>query len=231
LENLLIEANLCEHHYAFAIPCYDGKIFTETTVSLLESSSQLAMNQVSHQFIMLRGGALIDAVRNELIHRFLTMTKADTLICIDADITFSFDMMKRLLVYSHHYPIVCGAYTSKTEDPRFIITTADNKLDENGLLPIKSMGFGFVAIQRQVLEDMKPFLDTYHMKEYGTDVHAYFRLLIENNKYTGEDIYFFNKAREAGFQPMLDPQIELGHLGTKHYTTPFKAVLNQIITE
>ncbi len=39
------------------------------------------------------------------------------------DIVFSWEAMKRLLIYSNKYPIVAGAYVSKTDTPKFIITT------------------------------------------------------------------------------------------------------------
>lgn len=227
----MLKANLCEHTYSFAMPAYDGKICAETTVSMLDSAAQLARGGVGYNFIVIRSGALIDSARNEIVHKFLHETKADTLICIDSDIVFTWEMMKRLLIYSNKYPIVAGAYTSKTDVPKFIVTTMGNKLNEDGLLPVEALGFGFVAIQRQALEQMQPFLDKYYMKEFGCDVHAYFRLLIKNGKYIGEDIYFFNKAREAGIQPMLDPMIELGHIGIKHYDTPFKAVLPQVLKD
>jgi hypothetical protein len=230
-KEIMLTANLCEHTYSFAMPAYDGKICMETSLSILDSCAQLAKGGVGFSFNFIRSGALIDATRNELIYRFLNETKADTLICIDADIVFSFEMLKRLLIYSHHYPIVTGAYTGKADVPKFIVTVADNKLNKDGLLPVNSLGFGFVAIQRKALEQMAPLLDSYYMKDFGTDIKAYFRLLIENGQYVGEDIYFFNKAVEAGIQPMLDPMIELGHMGIKQYNTPFKAVLPQLLKE
>ncbi len=225
----MLKANLCEHTYSFATPAYDGKICAETTVSMLDSAANLAKGGVGYNFIIIRSGALIDSVRNEIIHKFLHETHSDTLICIDSDIVFTWEMMKRLLIYSASYPLVAGAYTSKTDTPKFIVTVTEPKLNEHGLLPVDALGFGFVAIQRKALEQMAPYLDSYYMKEFSSDVKAYFRLEIKDGQYIGEDIYFFNKAREAGIQPMLDPLIELGHIGIKQYNTPFKAVLPSVL--
>lgn len=222
-------ADFSKHNYFFVMPCYDGKVCSETTVSLLETSGKLGQMNVSHQFRLIRSGALIDAVRNELVHYFLHHTNADTIILIDSDISFTFEDIERLLVFSEHYPIVCGSYTSKTEPASFVVTVADNKLNEHGLLPINAIGAGFVAIQRKVFDQLN--VDSYKDKKLGTNVKAFFRLLIENGQYIGEDIYFFNKCVEAGFQPMLDPEIKLGHIGIKEYNTPFKAVLPLVLKE
>ena len=66
----MVEANLAEHEYFIAIPAYDGKICAETCSSLLGVSGFLGFNQISHQLKIIRSGALIDAVRNELFHAF-----------------------------------------------------------------------------------------------------------------------------------------------------------------
>lgn len=205
------------------MPCYDGKVCSETAVSMLETGSNLGLLNVSHQFKLIRSGALIDAVRNELVHSFLHESTADTLIFIDSDIVFTWADMQRLLVFSKHYPIISGAYQSKTEPAEFIVTVADNKLNEHGLLPVDALGIGFTAINRYVFDTLD--VDTYHDPKHSRTLKAFFRLLIENGTYTGEDIYFFNKCKEAGFQPMLDPEIQLGHMGIKEYKVPFKHVL------
>jgi hypothetical protein len=228
----MVEANLAEHTYFFAIPAYDGKVCAETCTSLLGVSGFLGFNQIVHQIKVIRSGALIDLVRNDLFHSFLNESTADTLILIDSDISFDWQSAQRLLVFSHHYPIVCGSYQSKNENIEFVVNPSSRKLNEDDLLPIDSIGMGFVAIQRQALLDMQPFLETYIDKKNSRTVHAYCLSGIQPDKsYVGEDIYFFDRAREAGIQPMLDPYIELGHVGIKHYTVPFKNVLHKIVKE
>ena len=217
-----LEANLSSHKYAIAIPAYDGKVCAETTTSLLDVVGNLAYHGISSKCRIVRSGALIDQVRNQIADWFLNETDADTLICIDSDMVFDWNTMQRLLVYSSHYPLVAGAYNSKQEPPKFIVTVSTTVPAENGLVPVDSLGFGFVAIKREVFEGMKNVVESY--KDEQKTLHAFFRLDLTNGVYRGEDIYFFDKAREAGFQAYVDPMIELGHVGIKVYNTPFKAV-------
>ena len=225
----MVEANLAEHSYFIAIPAYDGKICAETCSSLLGVSGFLGFNQVDHQLKIVRSGALIDAVRNELFWYFLNESKSDTMIMIDSDIQFEWEAFQRLLVFSHHYPLVCGSYPGKTEPPSFVVNPTELKLNKDDLLPIDSIGLGFVAVKRQALLDMQKVLETYYEKKHDRTLHAYCRLEIKDGEYVGEDIHFFNKAREAGIQPMLDPFIDLGHVGIKLYDTPFKQTLPTLL--
>lgn len=220
-----MEVNLKDKSYAFAMPCYDGKMVMDTAVNLIEASGVLGRHNVSFSLLINASGSLIDAARNDLVHRFLTTTQDDVLVLIDSDVTFKFDGLARLLAYSHKYPIVCGAYPTKEERSKFLINYAGPHQNADGLIPVDSMGIGFTAITREALVQMQPYLSKYRFQKDSELAYAYFRLLIEDEKYIGEDIYFFNKAREAGIQPMLDPYIDLGHVGNKLYNTHFKAIL------
>lgn len=220
-----MEVNLKDKSYAFAMPCYDGKITVDTALSLMQAAGTLSTYGISYSLLLNASGSLIDAARNEIVDRFLTTTKDDVLVFIDSDVSFTFDGLARLLAESHQYPIVCGAYPTKEDDSKFLINYAGPKQNADGLIPIDSMGIGFTAVTREALVQMQPFLSKYQFKRNQALQYAYFRLLIEDEKYIGEDIFFFNKAREAGIQPMLDPYIDLGHVGTKRYDTHFKQVL------
>lgn len=226
-----MQANLAEHKYFVAIPAYDGKVCAETCASLLGVSGYLGYNQIPHQIKIIRSGALIDAVRNELFHAFLHESDADTLILLDSDIMFEWEAFQRLIVFSHHYPIVAGSYPSKKDTPEFIVNYDKLEPNKDGLLPISSIGMGFVAIQRQALIDMQKVLETYRNNKTGESIYAYCRLEIKDGDYVGEDIYFFNKAVEAGIQPVLDPYIDLGHIGLKQYTHKFKDYIPLVIKD
>lgn len=221
-----VEVDLSEHSYAIAVPCYEGKIQAETALSLVQLSGNLTAQGIKHCFLMIRGGALIDAVRNELTERFLHQTECDTMICVDADIEFTWEGFQRLAVFSHHYPIVAGAYPGRIDPPKFIVNYKGNELNEHGLLPINGTGFGFVAIQRKVFEGMKP--DTYEV-EGQEPRKAFFRTTLENGRYIGEDVYFFRRAEEAGFEAFIDPGIDLIHHGSKAYDYKFRDAIHQIL--
>ncbi len=224
-----IETDLKKHTYMLAVPCYDGKMMVKTTTSLIDTTVHMSKKGIEFEFILLANGTLIDAVRNEIASLFLE-SDCDTLVCLDSDMTWSWEMMERLLVFSGHYPIMVGAYQCKMDEPKFIIAPESYEFNEHGLLPIKHAGFGFVAIQRPVLEEMKKHVESYYDKNKGKEFNAFFKIEIKDGLYCGEDIYFFHKAKECGFQPMVDPMIELGHMGTKEYNTPFSVAVTEALS-
>lgn len=228
-----IGTDLATHKYMFAIPAYEGKLQVETALSCLSLSGKLTQSGVPHCFNIIRGSALIDAARNEIVHRFLNESECDTLICIDADIEFSWEAMERLLVFSDKYPIVAGVYCSRQDNPpKFVVNVLKNELNEHGLLPVQGMGFGFVAIQRQVFEKLKEITPVYFDELLKKDTYAFFRtgqICPEKNNYIGEDVWFFKQAVKAGFTPYVDPGIELIHHGYKAYNFQFKDSVHQVL--
>ncbi len=220
-----IEANLKTHKYMFALPCYDGMVHVSTVNSLVQTTAYLNREGVTFHFNLIRGGALIDAVRNELAREFLD-SDCDTLVWIDSDVSWEIKDIERLLVMSHHYPIVSGAYPCKIDPPKFLVTFKGEQ-DKNGLFPIESMGLGFTAVQRQVFERLLETTEVYKDPHKDVQVPAFFRIMIKDGLYIGEDIHFFNEARKAGFQAYLDPNIDLAHTGLKTFDTPISKVLFQ----
>lgn len=229
-----IAADLTSHKYAFAIPCYEGKLVTETALSLLDTSGKFCSMQIPHAFLVIRGGALIHDVRNELTHRFLHKTDCDTMICIDSDIEWDWDAILRLMVMSEHYPIVAGCYPSRVDPVKFIVNHTKSELNEHGLLECNGIGMGFVAIQRKVFEQMK--VPQYEHDGYEQPVKAFFQVGLQKSpgkkklRPVGEDVWFFREAHKQGFPCYVDPAISLKHHGTKVYDYQFKDYVQQILT-
>lgn len=73
-----------------------------------------------------------------------------------------------------------------------------NELDEDGLLTADFCGVPVMAIHRDVLEKVeKPLFETHDEITGGSTTH---------------DIYFCNKAKEAGFAIKVDTHIDCGHI-------------------
>lgn len=222
------EADLTKHSYYFVLPCYDGLVNVETAGGLLKSMQELTKAKIRNSFQLVRGGTIIDMARNQLVHDFLK-SDHDTLVFIDADIAFDWDGMVRLLAYNCKYPVMSGAYCYRQDPPSFTVSVT-GPLNEDGLLPVKSLGIGFTAIKRSVFEALdKLGLETY--EDNGKLITAYFRMPIVNGKYTGEDVFFFGNCIKAGVQPYVDPGIELGHCGPKVFNTPFRLALDNALKQ
>jgi len=224
-----IEADLTKSSYCIAVPCYDEVIAAPTCMSLLETTIKLTELNVKHSFVVIRGGALIHQVRNEITHKFLHETDCDTMICIDSDVSWEWEAMQRLLVFSQLHPIVAGVYPMRKDPPGFFVNGYGGleSMNEQGLLTSRGTGMGFVAITRKAFEQIPA--PTYFSPQYPEKpMKAYFQCGIVDNRSLGEDIWFFEEANKAGIPTMLDPGIELLHHGKKTYDYKFRDSLSNL---
>lgn len=141
---------------------------------------------------------------------------ATHLLFVDSDMAFPFDAFTRLV--QHGMPIVgcnyarknlMGLPTAYCEDDELIGSLYGEK-DSEGLRPVKHMGFGLCLIDMRVFEAIDfPFF--------------MFEPTKDGFKFKGEDVYFFEKCREAGLTPMVDMALseEVKHLGDFEYTQAF----------
>jgi hypothetical protein len=218
-----ISADLTKSSYCITVPCYDEMVTSPTCMSLLETSQKLIELNVKHSFAIVRGGALIHQVRNELTHKFLHETDCDTMVCIDSDVSWEWEAMQRLLVFSQMYPIVAGVYCLRKDPPAFFVNGFGGveTMNEHGLVPSTGTGMGFVAITRKAFEAIPA--PTYFSPQYPEKpMKAYFQTGLVGNRSYGEDIWFFTEAQKVGIPCMLDPGIELLHHGKKAYDYKFR---------
>lgn len=162
--------------------------------------------------LLFNNGTVLSEQRTELA-KIAMHDGADWTIWFDTDMRFPKDTIERLL--AHKAPIVAAGYP--TRKPPAIEPT-QYKDDENtrvyttpessGLESIASTGFGCVAVHRSVFEAMPPpwFHIPWDEKELRFSC--------------GEDIYFCRKAREAGFEILLDHDLskEIAHIGQYEFT-------------
>jgi len=155
------------------------------------------------------------------------------MVCIDSDISWEWEAMQRLLVFSHYYPIVAGVYPMRKDPPGFFVNGygGPETANEHGLLACRGTGMGFVAITRKALEQIPA--PTYFSPQYPEyPMKAYFQCGLVNNRSFGEDIWFFEEAYKAGITTMIDPGIDLLHHGKKTYDYQFQhAVQKDILSE
>lgn len=203
-----------------AIPCYDSKLSTYTATSLLSTAMLFTSMGVKFEINLLNNGTLIDAARNELADQFLK-SDCTVMICLDADMAWTKDDILQLAAFSTAYPVVAGAYTTKTDIPKFIVKLLDDKPNKHGLLKIEHIGFGFVAIQKNVFKELENTTGSYTHHVTGQKLKAFFRTEIKDGQYVGEDIYFFQQLNKINIPAYLIPKINLGHIGVKNYNASF----------
>ena len=168
-------------------------------------------------------GSILPHVRQQLAEAAI-IKGATHLLWIDSDHSFPVDTPQRLL--AHRRPIV-GINASTRKMP--VRATALKKRGERlettpqstGLERVLSMGFGIAMIEARVFLAMeKPWFNVVWVEDETSESGHTFR---------GEDYYFCEKARAAGFQPMIDQDLtkETAHYGSIGWNTALMKARDQ----
>lgn len=178
------------------VPCMDSVAagFAQSLAMLQKGGHEVA--------IMFQVGSLIYESRNKLATQALKMG-ADYTMWFDSDMTFEPDTMLRLL--DHNEPVVSGAYFRRCPPYHLVaFDKCDPTKREWSDLPLPSetvkcggVGFGCILVRTDVLLDM------------AAKFHQWF----EPIGGIGEDLAFCWRARECGYDILLDPKVSCGHVG------------------
>lgn len=160
-------------------------------------------------------GSLIYDARNKLVKQALKMG-AEWTMWFDSDMIFQPDTMLRLL--EHDAPIVSGAYFRRCPPYHLVaFDKCDAKKREWNDLPLPTetvkcggVGFGCVLVRTDVL----------------FDVAAKFKTWFEPMNGFGEDLSFCWRARDCGYDILLDPSVKCGHVGHITVTEDFYKAYN-----
>ena len=146
---------------------------------------------------------------NEIAGRFLSSTRCDSLLYIDADQTFAPDTLSRLRDNKHgqRYDVLGALYVHrKTGEPHaytFSHSEAGTpvydrltKWEPGHVVTVDALGLGFTLVRRSTLEAL-PAPWFYH-----------------KTPETGEDLTFFFDVRRADMRVGLATGVRVGHLDT-----------------
>jgi hypothetical protein len=130
------------------------------------------------------------------------------------------DLIERLL--AHKQPLVGGVYAARSDNSQMVIqpdidprTASDFDLanrirrgQQRGLSSVEWLGFGCALVHRRVFEAVRNRLAGNRPGEVG---------FFDTEGSKGEDVAFCERAKNAGFQPQLDCELVIGHLGRRCY--------------
>ncbi len=200
------------------IPC-NRDFPWQTALSLVEMADALARRGLDYDFQLLTQGSQIDRDRSELANLFLG-SKCDRLFWIDSDMRFTPDMFIRILAQSTVMPIVGASYPAKKAgSTEFLVAMDKTELEANefGCFEVQGYGLGFCCIQREVMEKCAEASPTF--LDNGKPLKMIFRTGVDfdDGVYRSEDMHFFKLCRSLGYKVMLDPMVELGHIGCSEH--------------
>lgn len=137
-------------------------------------------------------------------------TGCDYLFFVDDDMIFPSDTLERLL--AHEKDIVGVAY-----HPRFEIDKDTHKpLDKTHIMTLKQEGSPKELFECEAVGTGVMLVNT---RVFPRIPRPWFKITNHETGYTtqGEDWWFCEIARQAGFSVWCDPTLEIGHLGETIY--------------
>jgi len=163
-----------------------------------------------HCIIVSQKSSIVEVGRCEIVNNAIQLD-ADKLLFLDSDMTFPADLLVKLI--AHDKPVVGCDASQKREPFATVITGMDGKkLDHSGdavLVEVKGASCACQLIDRKVLAKLPepPFMVTWG-----------------DRGFLGEDYYFSNAVRKAGFKIYVDMPLskKIGHIGMKTYFIPAK---------
>ena len=175
----------------------------------------------------LEGFASVDAARALLLEMGLTKTTAEVFVFIDSDIAFDHAGYDALVAAAHeHEAIVGGAYLTRlgldgrqrlASAPAFRAGKACHFFDHGVLYPASTLGMGFTAIPRSVIEKIAAFHQIpkcgFRVGDVATTAYPLFQPMIHEGQYRLEDESFCLRAALAGVPLFVDTRPKLVHYG------------------
>jgi hypothetical protein len=202
-----------------AMPVKD-EVNPKTVIALMDTLTLLREKGIPHEFAFQIGGTLCGG-RNSAVAAFLS-SSANRLLFIDSDMIWQPNDIIRLLAMSTVMDIVVAAYPTRSEPMGFFIKVGDGQhipLNEHGCAAIDGMGMGLAMLHRRVLEELSAKAPLIRYMTQAT-LPWVFKFEVHEGAFRGEDIGFFEDAKNAGYQCWLDPTITPGHLGKKVFSSP-----------
>lgn len=253
-EFLIDTSKLKGKSFMVATPMYGGMGNTMYITSLLQLQSQCFAREIRMEHCFMMNESLIDRGRNGLVNTFLTDSKADYLLFIDADIQFRPEDIFAMMSYDKDlicapypkkhisWPMIIEAVKAGIDDPaeleklvgEYVFTTLEERQKIEQIVRVSEAGTGLMLIKRSVFGKMKEaFPENYYVSDHSKDVaggiekpmHAFFRTGIFDNRYLSEDYYFCHKWREIGGDVWLFPWAITSHVGAY----PFKGSVGALI--
>lgn len=157
-------------------------------------------------------GTLIASQRMELAQQALA-EKADFLLWLDSDMRFPKETIGHLILRDK--PIVAANYSTRRmpvkpvamRDARGQIERVYTGPESEGLEAVDYVGMGVMMVKREVFEKLDA---PWFAIPYST----------VGNHYIGEDVFFCRKAKEAGYETLVDHDLSqhVKHIGTFEYS-------------
>jgi hypothetical protein len=207
---------------AICCPCGEKAFhsFAEQIGHVQKGLQQLGVENI---FYRIPGCSMLELARSSLAG-YGMRSGADVLFWVDDDMTYKPEDAIRLCQEAFAHQTLVGAVASQrtvrgkmniklAHDPPYSMTMFDG----GGLVEVVVVGFGMVAVSREVFARVGESLPDVHDLEEGM-TKPYFKTAISDDGWWfGEDTSFCQRARAAGFKLYIDTTVRVGHKGVYEY--------------
>lgn len=202
-----------------AIPAYTGTIHLGTMRSLFADLQALAARGDEWSVHDECGNALIADARALIVAQFLD-SGFDQLIFVDSDVCWQAGALVKLV--DHPVDMVAGIYPQRRDPIAYSVKWQGGDLwaDDNGLLAVDGVPFGFVKLTRDMLLKMVeqyPDSEFYVETAPAEKAWALFADYRIGRHKMGEDYAFCRRWTDMGGKVFIDPEISMGHVGYKTF--------------
>lgn len=201
---------------------YDGKMHCRTAMSLMQAVMQCAAQGWGFTYVLREGDSMVARGRSFIASQFLENPQSKDctdLVFIDTDLYWDGDDFMKLC--SHNVDMVGAAYPYKGDDGNFPLRwNSQGLMEENGLWIVQATTPGFLRVTRRVLERITvecPWLEFKDNGSGGMRSWMFFDNLARHNGVYDEGFVFAEYARQCGFTPYMDPDLNLTHIGQKAF--------------
>lgn len=199
-----------------AIPCYEGKIPVRTMIAVHESIRLLNSQGISADLCIESGNCHVDDTRNALVRYFLS-SDCESLIFLDADVSFTPDTLLKLVDYDHD--VIAGVYPVKKDGQDYPVRTLPGAIqsEHDGTVEVEGVPTGFLKVSRECLEHLSEEAPVYHCRGSDSPYHLVFERTLENGIRFSGDYAFCRKWRKLGGKVFVDPHMNLSHEGSTRW--------------
>lgn len=155
--------------------------------------------------------SLLEISRNTIVQSAFELG-ADYLFTLDSDMVFPAETLHRLL--SHKKDIVCADAVRRREPVTSVLLGMDGKRIQHdpkvdAKAPLIEVKGGSNAVCLMKMDVFKKTKQPHYLVEYNA----------KTQQFLGEDFYFTNKVRQAGFKFYCDSYLSqyIGHIGVKTF--------------
>jgi hypothetical protein len=194
----------------FGTPCFGGLLHNGFFQSMLELSAMFTRLNIPFEVVTIGNESLIQRARNGIVAKFLSDDSATHLMFIDADITFNWISVVKLLISGKEfsggcYPKKCFNWDKikhhvgknpNMKDDELMAKSLDYVFNpiyhkqgenqviirvENGMAQVKDIGTGFMMIAKSVIRKM---IAKYPETKYRNNVAGYGNSIMNDCFYT-----------------------------------------------